>query len=317
MTDQLSLSPEIAKQVLERSGLKHPMVVACIPAYNEEPRIGAVLARTRKLVDEVIVCDDGSTDLTAAIAEAMGAHVIRQPSNLGYGAALVALFSKARSMNADYIVTLDGDGQHYPEEIPLLISELQRSGSDIVIGSRFLEGSDSNAPKWRQNGIRLISRVASNGSGLSDAQSGFRAYTRGALDSLVLTEDGMGLSTEVVVKALDLGLKIGEVPIHVLYPKGSSKRSPIFHGASVIVSTLKFLAINRPMIFLGIPGLFFSVLASLLWVLTVESYVSTRNITINLTIATLGTTFIGLMLLIAGIILWVVTSLIKTVTKKQ
>ncbi|EMR73025.1 glycosyl transferase, partial [Thaumarchaeota archaeon SCGC AB-539-E09] len=147
-------------------------VVACIPAYNEEDYIGGVVSNTLKFVDKVVVCDDGSGDKTCSIAKDMGAHVIMHNQKLGYGASLQSLFKEARRLKADFVVTLDGDNQHNPDEINLLLERLKTGDVDIVIGSRFLPYGSSDTPKWRENGIKLItSIVKNNGLQLTDAQS--------------------------------------------------------------------------------------------------------------------------------------------------
>ncbi|RDD53142.1 MAG: glycosyltransferase family 2 protein, partial [Candidatus Korarchaeota archaeon NZ13-K] len=94
------------------------MRAALIPAYNEEAKIAPVILKARRHVDLVIVCDDGSTDLTGEVARSLGAYVIRHERNMGYGAALLTLFKKALEMNVSIAVTLDADGQHDPDLIP-------------------------------------------------------------------------------------------------------------------------------------------------------------------------------------------------------
>jgi len=128
---------------------KKPYIVACIPAYNEGLTIAKVILKARKHVDKVIVCDDGSTDMTAEIAEALGAEVIRHKRNMGYGAAIGSLFRRAREIGADVMVTLDADGQHDPDYIPRLIKPIIKGEADIVIGSRFL-GGDVEVPTYRR-----------------------------------------------------------------------------------------------------------------------------------------------------------------------
>ncbi len=100
--------------------LQKPLVVAGIPAFNEEKSIAGVVLSAQKHADVVVVCDDGSSDMTREIAERLGAVVVRHEQNLGYGAALQSLFKKARELRADVLVTLDSDGQHDASEIPLL-----------------------------------------------------------------------------------------------------------------------------------------------------------------------------------------------------
>jgi len=242
--------------------MKHPeegggMIVASIPAYNEEKTIAKVILLAQKYVDKIIVCDDGSSDLTGEIARGLGAAVIQHDRNLGYGAAMKSLFEEARAMEADVMVTLDADGQHNPEDIPKLLKSIQNDEADIVIGSRFLGGADKGIPRYRRVGIKLITKM-SNGaikSKISDAQSGFRAYSKRAIQSLRLQEDGMGVSAEILMKAGRQNLKVREVPIGANY-KGieTSTHNPLRHGIAVIAAIFRVIFHEKPLRFLGIPG---------------------------------------------------------------
>jgi len=218
---------------------REPVVVACIPAYNEEDTIGAVVSKALKHVDLVIVCDDGSTDLTGEVAREAGALVIRHAENMGYGAALRTLFNKARAIDPDVMVILDGDGQHDPDDIPDLIEPILSGEADIVVGSRFLGKTDM--PAYRGIGIRLISLVVRLTAypNIRDAQSGFRAYSRRAIRAIRITERGMGASTEILLKAAYHGLKLKEVPVEVSYAGVVPRMSPWRHGLSVLLVTAK------------------------------------------------------------------------------
>jgi len=123
-----------------------PFIIACIPAYNEEATIAKVIIQTQKYVDKIIVCDDGSSDLTGLIAERLGAEVIRHERNLGKGAALRSLFKKAKELKAEIIVTLDADFQHDAADIPKLIKPILDGEADVVVGSRYFKGAI-----WRKN----------------------------------------------------------------------------------------------------------------------------------------------------------------------
>ena len=112
-------------------------ILVCIPAYNEGKVIDGVIKKCFKFSDNVVVCDDGSTDDTYEVADAAGAHVIRHSTNVGKGEALRSLFKFALHSKDDIIVTIDGDGQFLPEEIPKLVSDIEQKKSDIVIGYRF------------------------------------------------------------------------------------------------------------------------------------------------------------------------------------
>jgi len=287
-------------------------VVACIPALNEERNIGAVIVRTKKFADKIIVCDDGSSDLTGEIAEGLDATVIRHGRNLGYGAALRSLFSEALRNGADFIVTLDADGQHDPSEIPRLLEALSDDGVDMVIGSRFIDGGESDAPAWREQGIKIITGMVSNGeNSVTDAQSGFRAYTSKALQSIPITEEGMGASTEILLRAQEGGLRIAEVPISVEYSGDSPSQNPIVHGFDVALSTFKHLSLRRPLLFYGLPGFILLCLAAAFWVWTLRIFAANRTISTNVAIIALSGTIVGGMLMTTAIILWAIISVIR------
>ncbi len=157
--------------------------VAVIPAYNEEGRIGPVVARVRREIDsDVVVVDDGSRDETAAEARRAGAVVAVHPVNLGYGAALQTGYRYALRAGYDAVVQLDADGQHDPTSIQALLAEL-RDGADVVVGSRFLHAGSYRPPVARRLGMALFGGVASilSGMKLTDPTSGFQGLSRRAL----------------------------------------------------------------------------------------------------------------------------------------
>lgn len=191
-----------------------PFVVIGIPAFNEEHTIARIVLEAQKFADKVVVCDDGSTDYTAKIAESLRADVVRHEKNGGYGASIKSLFLRAHELNADVFVTLDADGQHEPNEIPIVIKPIVEGEADVVIGSRFVDkNGTAEMPLYRQLGAKLITKMV-NGSaknGVTDSQSGFRAYSHLAMDRLNFFEDGMGASVEILLKASKNDLRIVEV----------------------------------------------------------------------------------------------------------
>ncbi|MEM4610735.1 MAG: glycosyltransferase family 2 protein, partial [Thermoproteota archaeon] len=227
--------------------MNKPFIVACIPAFNEEKTIASVVVKAMRHVDKVIVCDDGSTDLTREIAEKLGAKVIAHERNMGYGSALNSLFNEAGVEDAEIIVTLDADGQHNPDDIPRVIEPILRGEADIVIGSRFLDESGKQIPRYREVGVKTITKLANKASysELTDAQSGFRAYSRKALEKLKPSEMGMGASTEILVKAYENGFRVKEVPVKIKYEGETSSQNPVSHGLEVVMSTVKHLSIRR------------------------------------------------------------------------
>ena len=233
-------------------------IVIGIPAFNEEKNIAGILIKLKKISQHVIVCDDGSNDLTAKIAEELDAIVIQHKKNLGYGSAIKSIFLKAHEVNADVLVTFDADGQHRIEDISTILEPIKKNIADVVIGSRFLN-TNQEIPKYRKIGIQTITKLTNitGGTKITDSQSGFRAYNKKILENIRPTEIGMGISTEILIKTQRSGYKITEVPITILYEGDTSTHNPVSHGTSVIFSTLKYVAIERPLTFYGIPGFIF------------------------------------------------------------
>lgn len=241
--------------------MKDLSVGVFIPAYNEESTIARVILQVRRSgnVDKIVVCDDGSTDMTAEIAEALGADVIRHEHNMGYGAAIRTLFERARELGVDVMVTMDADGQHDPRFIPKLIEPILQDKADVVIGSRFLSPEGvPEVPWYRRFGIRLITGLAnlSTKLGLTDAQSGFRAYSRRALEVINPTRSDMSASLEILDQVASHGLKIAEVPVVIRYRglKETSTKNPLKHGLELIGALLDIMTWDRPLLYLGVPG---------------------------------------------------------------
>lgn len=234
-------------------------IIAGLPMYNEEETIGTVVTMTKDFVDEVICVDDGSSDSSARIAESCGAIVHRHRINRGYGGALKSLFQVAREKDVDILVILDSDGQHDPESIPDLIQPIIDGEADFVIGSRFVDGGRTeDMPAYRRLGIKVITAASNLSSDLdiSDTQSGFRAFSRKAIERLRFDSDGMELSLEMLEDANEKNLQIKEVPTLIRYdvPKGSNFTA-ISHGFAVLAYALISLSQKKPILVLGLPGL--------------------------------------------------------------
>ena len=215
--------------------------IAAIPCFNEENFIGDIVTRAKIYADKVIVIDDGSTDNTSEVAKAAGAEVIRHERRRGAGAATKSGFEAAKTNNADILVTLDGDGQHDPDEIPQVLAPILRGEADLVIGSRFLQPNLNQVPKYRKFGIDIITWLYNLGSKkkVSDSQSCFRAHSRRLLEATNITENGFGFSVEVLIKARNKGFVITEVPVSCVYHLQSSTINPLTHGLSVAWSVVK------------------------------------------------------------------------------
>lgn len=291
-------------------------VLIVVPAYNEEQSIGEVIRKVRSIYPEVLVYDDGSTDNTASIAEQNGAMVIRNSRNRGYGRALNTLFQHAVVMDIDIVVTIDSDGQHDPNQIPNLIQPILENKADIVMGSRFLTEDDKlNVPRYRQFGIKTITKFAQAGcfDKITDATSGFRAYSINSLKRLHLTEDGMAIATEILLKADQCNLRLLEVPITTTrYDiKDSVTHGPIKLGWSVISHVIKFLSFKHPLLFYGMPGLIFLICASFFMYISLDLFSSTRYVSTNMIIISLGFAILGILLLATSAIVYTIIALFK------
>lgn len=283
-----------------------------IPAYNEEKTIGDVVKKSLHHCDKVIVIDDGSTDNTAQIAKQNGATVISHQKNNGYGAAVITLFDRARQEHADILTIIDGDGQHNPEQISLLVNTLQENNVDVVIGSRFLDNK-SDTPGYRKRGIKIITSAANFGADfkVSDAQSGFRSYSKRAIESIHPTETGMSVSTEILLKISNKGLSVAEVPITVSYNGDTSTEHPVPHGIAVLMSTLKFVSVKHPILFYGIPGIALVIIGSVLGYGFLDAYLHKQILFLGSLMAAIILFLVGTILCVTAVILFSMATLIR------
>lgn len=286
-------------------------IAIAIPAFNEEKNIGPIILKLKKFFEDIVVCDDGSTDLTSEVAESLGAIVVKHSKNLGYGGAIKTLFLKCKEMNVDAMITFDADGQHRIEDLKKLIESIKNDSADLVIGSRFLD-NETKIPKYRKIGIKAITKLTNVTSGMkiSDSQSGLRAYNKKILQNLKLTESGMGISTEILIKVQKLNYRIKEVPIKILYEGKTSSINPISHGSSVILSTLKIVAIDRPLTFYGIPGMIFLIIGLIFVGWAIQGYIENKSIITNISLIGVGSTIIGFLFLLTASILHAIVSIV-------
>ena len=288
-------------------------IIVGIPAFNEEKNIAVLITQLKKIADKIIVCNDGSTDLTSEIAEELGATVINHEKNLGYGAAIRSIFLKSKDLDVDILVTFDADGQHRIEDINKVINPIINGESDLVIGSRFLDESEKEVPQYRKVGIKVITKItnASIKKQLTDSQSGFRAYSKKVLAELNPSELGMGISTEILIKASSKNFRITEVPIKILYAGDTSTHNPVSHGSSVILSTIKYTSIEHPLKFYGIPSMILFIIGISFTYLSAEYYAEIGRLNTNLTIIAAGTVLIAVVLLITSILLYSLVSVVR------
>ena len=287
-------------------------IIIGIPAFNEEKNIAQIITKLTKKFDHILVCDDGSSDMTASIASSLGAHVIKHEKNQGYGSAKRTIFNESKKLDGDILVTFDADGQHQISEIDLMLKPILENKSDIVIGSRFL-GKTRNLPKYRKFGIKTITGLTNvlTGSKITDSQSGFRAYSNKVLKKLSPTDSGMGISTEILIKASKNNMRITEIPITISYENNTHSQEPISHGASVIMSTIKHVAIERPLLYYGITGLGFLIVGLFFGAWSMQIYAEERILMTNLALIGIGGVILGTILLITGTILYSIVSVVR------
>jgi len=296
------------------------MIVVGIPAYNEEKTIAKVILLAQTHADIVVVCDDGSQDMTAEIAQRLGAIVIKHEKNMGYGAAIQALFNKAKTLNADLFLTLDADGQHDALQIPQLIQPILENKADIVIGSRFLQ-QNIGMPLHRRFGVKILTKMTNSSrqkGALTDAQCGFRAYNRKAIEGLALEEKGMGLSAEVLLKAKASGLVVTEVPVEVRY-KGleTSTHNPLKHGLGVISTIIKLVVEERPLFYLGIPGIVLLSIGMFFGFWTLQIYAKAGYVVTNIALASLAFGLTGIFAIFTSITLYAILRLTRKLNSRD
>jgi glycosyltransferase involved in cell wall biosynthesis len=279
------------------------MLVAIIPAYNEERFIGSVVIKAKKFVDAVLVIDDGSRDFTAEIARAAGAVVVRHEVNRGKGAALNSGFEKARELRPQAVVVLDGDGQHRPEDIPRMVQPILDEQTDMVVGSRYI-GIANTAPFYRKVGQRIMTFLTNFSSGVksTDSWSGYRAFSPRAIESMQFHEGGWGADPEFQFQAREHKLRVSEIPISAIYEE-KAKRNPVTHGVKTVTAVVRLVGQHRPLLFFGVAGLLI-LLAGLgcgVWVW--ESYLRYRVLAVGIALVSVLLSVVGTFTFFTGIIL--------------
>lgn len=238
-------------------------IVVTIPAYNEEKTIGVLINNIHKVMKEkrysykILVLDDGSTDKTAKVAKSAKAVVYSHPRNYGLAETFRTEIEKSLELGADIIVHIDADMQYQPNEIPKLIDEISK-GYDLVLGSRFL-GKIEYMPLINRLGNRAFSRVISQIAEMkiSDAQTGFRAFTKEFARKVVIRSDHT-YTQEQVIRAAKGKFKIKEIPIYFAKRKDKSRliSGPFSYALKAWINILRVYRDYRPLKFFGVLGTF-------------------------------------------------------------
>jgi len=283
-----------------------------IPAFNEEKNIGSIIIKLQQKYDNILVCDDGSLDMTSEISKKLGVIVVKHEKNEGYGSAIKTIFNKSKELGFDVLITFDADGQHRIKDIEKILEKINSDESDIVIGSRFLD-RNQKMPKYRKFGVKAITKLTNvvSGTDISDSQSGFRAYNKKVLQNITPSEKGMGVSTEILMRSQKKGYRITEVPIIIKYEGDTSTHNPVSHGSSVIFSTLQYVAIQRPLTFYGIPGICFLIIGIFFSIWAIQIFVEQGELITNIALIGGASFTIGIILMISASILHSIVRLLK------
>lgn len=210
-----------------------------IPAYNEGEVIREVVRGLLSRYRNVVVVDDCSLDETGAAALAGGAVVLRHPINLGQGAALQTGLDYALAQGAEYLVTFDADGQHRVEDIKVMLEIQEKTNADVVVGSRFLGGTE-NLPPLRKHVLKLAVRFTrmTSGLNLTDAHNGLRLLTRRAATIIKINQNRMAHASEIMDQIQGKGLSIAEAPVTIVYTEYSLRKGQKLSNAFNIVAEL-------------------------------------------------------------------------------
>jgi glycosyltransferase involved in cell wall biosynthesis len=221
-----------------------PRVAALIPAYQAASSVAAVVQGTCAVVPDVVVVDDGSSDPTGVVARAAGATVLRQEPNAGKGAALVRGFEHLVRQGFTHAVTLDADGQHYPDEIPKLLDAMAHDEDAIVVGVRRKEGQEIAAIAQLGNCVADTLMTLLAGQALPDTQSGFRVYPLATTLALGAVGARYDFETEILFRAARKGIPLVGIPTRVHYPPIAERVShfdPLLDTLRIIGTVVRVL----------------------------------------------------------------------------
>jgi len=293
----------------------HHNSLALIPCYNEEATIGSIILKAKHHVDKILVVDDGSKDDTSKIAKDAGAVVITHPTNRGKSAAIKTGFRYALENKYDYVVTIDGDGQHNPSEIPVVLGNILNNGHDVSIG--FRSGNGTEMPKWRKVGKRVLDYATSFGNGgfVTDSQCGFRAFNKKAVQAITPNLNGgaFNVESEQLIRAHEQGLEVVNTSITCKYNDlgKTSTKDPTSHGFSVLKYVIWLIAEKRPLLFIGFPGFIMVIIGLFFAIITLQYYNITHVFLIPYAIVVSIFLIIGALAMFMGLVLNVLPSMLR------
>ncbi len=277
--------------------------VVVIPAFNEARFIGSVVIQSLRFTPHILVVNDGSHDDTAYIATQAGAMVISHPQNGGKSKVVNTALNWARENQIQALVLIDGDGQSSPLEIPNVVAPVLSGEADVVIGSRFLQVK-SDIPMYRQVGQHLLTAATnlSSAVNVTDSQSGFRALSRRAIETMTFTGSGLSVESEMQFLMQKHQLRLAEVPVSVVYAE-PAKRNPVAHGMQILTNLIKLVSENRPLTFFSGGGLIALIIGVLFGLRVTDTYFRTFQLAIGYSLISVMLTVLGVIAIFVGIIL--------------
>jgi len=223
-------------------------VIVVLPAYNAAQTLESVYRHIPKdLANDIILVDDGSTDNTVAVAKKLKLKTFVHKINQGYGANQKTCYTQALKLGADFVIMLHPDGQYDPQDLPKFIAKFE-SGYDLVLGSRFLAHGDKKTPLYKSISIRIITLLFNLilGTHLSEANTGYRGFSRRLLQTVPWPQNGDGylFDPQMIIQAHHYGLKIADVPIFKDYHSAASSPNfskSLYHGLENLKLLLDYL----------------------------------------------------------------------------
>lgn len=213
-----------------------------IPCYNEGQVIQDVITQARRTFPNIVAVNDGSADNSADAIRAGGAHLVNHPVNLGQGAAIQTGVEYARAQpGAQYFVTFDADGQHQVKDVVAMVERLRAEPLDIIVGTRFA-GQDNSQVPWIKRVVLktvVILSPRTKRLGLTDAHNGLRVFNRRVAEEMKIRMNGMSHASEIVTMIDQLGWRVGEQPVDILYTEYSmAKGQSLINGVNILADGL-------------------------------------------------------------------------------
>ena len=271
-------------------------IVVAIPAFNDDRTLSEAIIGAKTYADELVVIDDGSHDETGLITKYLGAAAITHSKNLGKGAALRDSFRWTRNVEADVLVILDADGQHDPAQIPTPLRAIQDQEADVVIGGPLSRPPDMPWHRWLAKRVPDMATQVKIGERVVDTQSGFKAYSKGAIVKPTVIENGMEADTEILMGARCAGMRIVEVPVKTQYAGLQTSHSSIRGAFDVFLTIPKFKSIKHTLTFYGGFGVGALITSLFFGLITCPHFPQAESAITNLALVTVAAGVLGFVL---------------------